>query len=65
MVVEDVFRHASRGVRGVQLLKYALLGPLLRLMFRPRVEGLEHVPEEGAAIVAGNHLSFADHFLMP
>lgn len=30
-----------------QLLKYVLLGPLLRLMFRPRVEGLEHVPEEG------------------
>ncbi|MYR63770.1 1-acyl-sn-glycerol-3-phosphate acyltransferase [Streptomyces sp. SID625] len=48
-----------------QLLKYVLLGPLLRLAFRPRIEGLEHVPETGAAIVAGNHLSFSDHFLMP
>ncbi|GAB2450164.1 lysophospholipid acyltransferase family protein [Streptomyces incanus] len=47
------------------LLKYVLLGPLLRLVFRPRIEGLEHVPSSGAAIVAGNHLSFADHFLMP
>ncbi|KUL54175.1 MULTISPECIES: lysophospholipid acyltransferase family protein [unclassified Streptomyces] len=47
------------------LLKYVLLGPLLRLMFRPRIEGLEHVPQTGAAIVAGNHLSFSDHFLMP
>ncbi|GAA2445904.1 lysophospholipid acyltransferase family protein [Streptomyces macrosporus] len=47
------------------VLKYALLGPLLRLLFRPRIEGLENVPEEGAAIVAGNHLSFSDHFLMP
>ncbi|MFC9125390.1 lysophospholipid acyltransferase family protein [Streptomyces sp. NPDC057099] len=47
------------------LLKYVLLGPLLRLVFRPRIEGLEHVPSEGAAIVAGNHLSFSDHFLMP
>nr|WP_234335957.1 lysophospholipid acyltransferase family protein [Streptomyces sp. NRRL S-920] len=47
------------------LLKYVILGPLLRLMFRPRIEGLEHVPESGAAIVAGNHLSFSDHFLMP
>jgi 1-acyl-sn-glycerol-3-phosphate acyltransferase len=46
-------------------LKYVLLGPLLRLLFRPRIEGLQHVPESGAAIVAGNHLSFADHFLMP
>ncbi|GAA2936097.1 lysophospholipid acyltransferase family protein [Streptomyces enissocaesilis] len=46
-------------------LKYVLLGPLLRLLFRPRIEGLGHVPDEGAAIVAGNHLSFSDHFLMP
>ncbi|WP_030544778.1 1-acyl-sn-glycerol-3-phosphate acyltransferase [Streptomyces albus] len=47
------------------VLKYVLLGPLLRLTFRPRIQGLEHVPEDGAAIVAGNHLSFSDHFLMP
>ncbi|MGW6897713.1 lysophospholipid acyltransferase family protein [Streptomyces sp. NBC_01718] len=47
------------------VLKYVILGPLLRLLFRPRIEGLEHIPEEGAAIVAGNHLSFSDHFLMP
>ncbi|GGS98090.1 lysophospholipid acyltransferase family protein [Streptomyces chromofuscus] len=47
------------------LLKYVLLGPLLRGVFRPRIEGLEHVPASGPAIVAGNHLSFSDHFLMP
>ncbi|MGC9496823.1 lysophospholipid acyltransferase family protein [Streptomyces sp. WG7] len=47
------------------VLKYVLLGPLLRVVFRPRIEGLDHVPASGAAIVAGNHLSFADHFLMP
>ncbi|MEU3409250.1 lysophospholipid acyltransferase family protein [Streptomyces sp. NPDC006670] len=47
------------------LLKHVLLGPLLRLLFRPRIEGLENIPDEGAAIVAGNHLSFSDHFLMP
>ncbi|GAB1330951.1 lysophospholipid acyltransferase family protein [Streptomyces sennicomposti] len=47
------------------LLKYVLLGPLLRVVFRPRIEGLEHVPASGPAIVAGNHLSFSDHFLMP
>ena len=34
------------------VLKYVLLGPLLRLVFRPRIEGLEHVPATGPAIVA-------------
>ena len=47
------------------VLKYVLLGPLLRLLFRPKIEGLEHVPTAGAAIIAGNHLSFSDHFVMP
>ena len=47
------------------LLKYVLLGPLLKLLFRPRIEGLENIPAEGPAIIAGNHLSFSDHFLMP
>ncbi|MDQ0983161.1 1-acyl-sn-glycerol-3-phosphate acyltransferase [Streptomyces sp. V2I9] len=47
------------------VLKYIVLGPVLRLLFRPRIEGLENIPEDGAAIVAGNHLSFSDHFLMP
>jgi 1-acyl-sn-glycerol-3-phosphate acyltransferase len=47
------------------LLKYVVLGPWLRLLFRPRIEGLDNVPETGGAVVAGNHLSFSDHFLMP
>jgi 1-acyl-sn-glycerol-3-phosphate acyltransferase len=47
------------------LLKYVLIGPLLRLLFRPQVEGLENIPDQGPAIIAGNHLSFSDHFLMP
>ncbi|MFF4855456.1 lysophospholipid acyltransferase family protein [Streptomyces rubiginosohelvolus] len=47
------------------VLKYVVLGPVLRLLFRPRIEGLENIPTDGAAIVAGNHLSFSDHFLMP
>ncbi|MEV4439939.1 lysophospholipid acyltransferase family protein [Streptomyces sp. NPDC049577] len=45
--------------------KNVVLIPLLRWVFRPKVEGIEHLPERGAAIIAGNHLSFSDHFLMP
>jgi 1-acyl-sn-glycerol-3-phosphate acyltransferase len=47
------------------LLKYLLLGPWLRLIFRPQVEGREHVPNRGAAIIASNHLSFSDSIFMP
>jgi 1-acyl-sn-glycerol-3-phosphate acyltransferase len=47
------------------LLKYVFLGPWLRLLFRPQVEGGEHVPDHGPAIIASNHLSFADSVLMP
>ena len=31
-----------------------------RRLFRLRVEGLEHLPEHGAAIIAANHVSFFD-----
>jgi 1-acyl-sn-glycerol-3-phosphate acyltransferase len=37
-----------------------LVVPLVRLLFRLRVRGLEHVPASGAAIVAMNHVSFLD-----
>ena len=45
--------------------KYLLLGPLMRLLARPTIEGLENIPQRGAAILAGNHLAVADSFLLP
>ncbi|HSU08726.1 MAG TPA: lysophospholipid acyltransferase family protein [Pseudonocardia sp.] len=45
--------------------KYVLLGPLMRLLARPTIEGLEHIPARGGAILAGNHLAVADSFLVP
>ena len=47
------------------LLKYALLGPWLWLVYRPVVEGRHYVPATGPAIIASNHLSVADSFFMP
>src|SRR5438309_3092088 len=47
------------------LMKNVLLGPLLRLFFHPTAEGLENVPTEGGAILAGNHQSFLDDVLLP
>jgi 1-acyl-sn-glycerol-3-phosphate acyltransferase len=46
-------------------LKNVLLGPVITRIFRPIHEGNEHVPEEGPAIIASNHLSFADWLFMP
>jgi 1-acyl-sn-glycerol-3-phosphate acyltransferase len=47
------------------LLRRVLLGPLLKVLYRPWAEGLENVPETGAVIFASNHLSFSDHFFLP
>jgi 1-acyl-sn-glycerol-3-phosphate acyltransferase len=47
------------------MLKWVLVGPLLKLVFRPQTEGVEHVPAEGPAILASNHLSYADWLFMP
>ena len=44
---------------------YILVGPWLRLIFRPWVQGIENIPESGAAILASNHLSFSDSFFLP
>src|SRR3954465_13138119 len=43
----------------------AILTPILRMFFRVRVEGLEHVPDDGAAILASNHVSFCDSIFLP
>ena len=47
------------------VLKWVLVGPLLKLIFRPYAEGTHNVPEEGPAILASNHLSYADWLFMP
>ncbi len=46
-------------------LKWVAIGPLLRIVFRPVTEGEENVPEDGPAILASNHLSYADWLFMP
>jgi 1-acyl-sn-glycerol-3-phosphate acyltransferase len=51
----DVFWWVVKGI----------LAPFLYLIWRPRNEGMDNVPAEGPAILAGNHLSFADHFFGP
>jgi 1-acyl-sn-glycerol-3-phosphate acyltransferase len=40
------------------------VGNVMRLGWRPTVEGLDHVPATGGAIFAGNHLSVADELFL-
>ena len=47
------------------VMKRIFLGPILKLLFRPWVKGLDNVPENGAAILASNHLSFSDSIFLP
>ena len=47
------------------LMKYIVIGPLLKAIFRPWIVGRKNVPAEGAAILASNHLSFIDSVFLP
>ncbi len=42
-----------------------LAGPFLRVLWRPEVTGLEHIPPSGGAILASNHLSIVDSIFLP
>ena len=47
------------------LMKYVVIGPVLKAVFRPWIVGRRNIPTEGAAILASNHLSFADSVFLP
>lgn len=40
------------------------VAPMIRATWRPNIEGREHIPETGPAILAVNHLSVADHYFL-
>lgn len=46
------------------LFKHILIGPWLKVLFRPWAEGQENIPESGGVILASNHLSFSDSFYL-
>ncbi|MBA2699912.1 MAG: 1-acyl-sn-glycerol-3-phosphate acyltransferase [Nocardioidaceae bacterium] len=43
----------------------SVIAPTARLVYRPYVEGAQHVPRHGAVILASNHLSFIDSVVIP
>lgn len=47
------------------IFKWSLFVPVVRLVWRPKVTGLENIPESGPAIVVANHTSAVETFIVP
>jgi len=47
------------------VLKWIVIGPWLRVIFRPWTDNMDAIPVEGPAILVSNHLSFSDSFFLP
>lgn len=58
--IRDEWRERGAAYEIAKLLTL----PARRLLVKVRVEGVEHLPRHGSAIVAANHLSFFDSVLL-
>ncbi|MET4061338.1 1-acyl-sn-glycerol-3-phosphate acyltransferase [Arthrobacter sp. UYP6] len=47
------------------VMKTIFIGPVVNLLFRPWVKGMNNVPETGPAVLVSNHLSFSDSIFLP
>ncbi len=47
------------------IFKHLIVGPFLKAVYRPWVEGAENIPATGPVILVGNHLSVIDSFFLP
>lgn len=47
------------------IFKWSLFVPVVRLVWRPKVTGLENIPESGPAVVVANHTSAVETFIVP
>lgn len=47
------------------LMKYVVVGPIVKAIYRPWVVGRANIPTSGPAILASNHLSVSDSIFLP
>ena len=66
--ISSLKAHAYARERGISKPLYSfvrlLTVAILRLWFRVRVSGVEHIPAKGAVIIAPNHKNFLDAFFI-
>jgi 1-acyl-sn-glycerol-3-phosphate acyltransferase len=55
----------TREAGQLQVVARVVLRPLIRLLWRIDVRGLEHLPDVGPAILCPNHISVIDSFFVP
>jgi 1-acyl-sn-glycerol-3-phosphate acyltransferase len=46
-------------------LRRFVVGPIVKLIFRPWVKGLDNIPVDGPALLVSNHLAFCDSVFLP
>jgi 1-acyl-sn-glycerol-3-phosphate acyltransferase len=59
----DLTSHDPEGPLSRIVLK-AILGFVMRVLYRPKVEGMERIPGSGPVILAGNHVTFIDSLFL-
>ena len=63
--VDDDLDAAPRRMGMTYALGRTVIRPLARLIYRPHIDGRDHVPRTGPVIFASNHLSFIDSIAIP
>ncbi|HNP59753.1 MAG TPA: AMP-binding protein [Nitrospirales bacterium] len=63
-LTNTVLAPLSRGNKIIGQIGMAIVGSFSRIVFPLTVKGLTHLPKEGPFILAANHLSFIDPFII-
>jgi 1-acyl-sn-glycerol-3-phosphate acyltransferase len=61
----DADRVRKTGAVVMYSVLHTVVPPIAKVVWRPTVRGLEHVPSSGGVLLASNHLSFADSVVIP
>ncbi len=64
-LVPDAPAELPEGIGSWQRPVKAVLRPIVRLLWRLDVQGLDHVPTDGPAVICANHISVIDSFFVP